>query len=123
MGSLNYLSAKQQRMEPTKLTTAEVKGRMDRGERFAFVDVRNQKEWSESGGKLPGAIRMAASEIEQHLREVPQGRTIVAYCSCPNEESSTWVALELMRLGFLHVHRSEERRVGKECRSRWSPYH
>src|SRR5205807_7238825 len=22
-----------------------------------------------------------------------------------------------------HPHRSEERRVGKECRSRWSPYH
>ena len=21
------------------------------------------------------------------------------------------------------AHRSEERRVGKECRSRWSPYH
>ena len=25
--------------------------------------------------------------------------------------------------GLLHVLRSEERRVGKECRSRWSPYH
>ena len=23
----------------------------------------------------------------------------------------------------LRRHRSEERRVGKECRSRWSPYH
>ena len=23
----------------------------------------------------------------------------------------------------LNGHRSEERRVGKECRSRWSPYH
>ena len=23
----------------------------------------------------------------------------------------------------LHAERSEERRVGKECRSRWSPYH
>ena len=23
----------------------------------------------------------------------------------------------------LHRRRSEERRVGKECRSRWSPYH
>ena len=23
----------------------------------------------------------------------------------------------------LLLHRSEERRVGKECRSRWSPYH
>ena len=25
--------------------------------------------------------------------------------------------------GFLSTYRSEERRVGKECRSRWSPYH
>ena len=25
--------------------------------------------------------------------------------------------------GACHVFRSEERRVGKECRSRWSPYH
>ena len=23
----------------------------------------------------------------------------------------------------IHSYRSEERRVGKECRSRWSPYH
>src|SRR5690349_22216547 len=31
----------------------------------------------------------------------------------------------LRRLHLLrrHVERSEERRVGKECRSRWSPYH
>src|SRR5256886_15968678 len=27
------------------------------------------------------------------------------------------------RAGGLSVDRSEERRVGKECRSRWSPYH
>ena len=25
--------------------------------------------------------------------------------------------------GYLSGARSEERRVGKECRSRWSPYH
>jgi len=25
--------------------------------------------------------------------------------------------------GQRFAHRSEERRVGKECRSRWSPYH
>ena len=29
-----------------------------------------------------------------------------------------------IRFGVLqHFGRSEERRVGKECRSRWSPYH
>ena len=25
--------------------------------------------------------------------------------------------------GTTYIGRSEERRVGKECRSRWSPYH
>ena len=27
------------------------------------------------------------------------------------------------RIGIPAMCRSEERRVGKECRSRWSPYH
>ena len=29
----------------------------------------------------------------------------------------------LERGGAIYLVRSEERRVGKECRSRWSPYH
>src|SRR2546430_3267816 len=29
----------------------------------------------------------------------------------------------LTALGIYRAERSEERRVGKECRSRWSPYH
>ena len=29
----------------------------------------------------------------------------------------------LSKSGKNHITRSEERRVGKECRSRWSPYH
>ena len=32
--------------------------------------------------------------------------------------------LDHLQVGNMFVdHRSEERRVGKECRSRWSPYH
>src|SRR5258705_9656815 len=30
---------------------------------------------------------------------------------------------KLLEQAGLTFHRSEERRVGKECRSRWSPYH
>src|SRR2546429_9920234 len=33
------------------------------------------------------------------------------------------VRKKLNRASFTAVARSEERRVGKECRSRWSPYH
>ena len=33
------------------------------------------------------------------------------------------VAIIAAAVYFFLVPRSEERRVGKECRSRWSPYH
>ena len=33
------------------------------------------------------------------------------------------VKLGVFTLAIMNVTRSEERRVGKECRSRWSPYH
>ena len=36
-----------------------------------------------------------------------------------------WLSLAAMTLSscWVNLARSEERRVGKECRSRWSPYH
>src|SRR5256885_16446214 len=40
----------------------------------------------------------------------------------PQAESDVVVYLDQSRLGGPET-RSEERRVGKECRSRWSPYH
>jgi rhodanese-related sulfurtransferase len=90
-------------MTLTKLTAGEITRRMDRGERFAFVDARTLEELNESDGRLPGAIRMTAPEVAQLIRAVPQGMAIVTYCTCRNEESSTEVALELMRWGFLNV--------------------
>ena len=33
------------------------------------------------------------------------------------------VIYEYQKKGLIEKVRSEERRVGKECRSRWSPYH
>ena len=34
-----------------------------------------------------------------------------------------WIIPDLLPAGLALFARSEERRVGKECRSRWSPYH
>ena len=50
------------------------------------------------------------------------------------DQVTTWprdgLQADIVHIGFgaFHrghqaVYRSEERRVGKECRSRWSPYH
>jgi ABC-type arginine transport system permease subunit len=34
-----------------------------------------------------------------------------------------WGKLAVSKVANIFADRSEERRVGKECRSRWSPYH
>ena len=39
------------------------------------------------------------------------------------QEEKNAEKMERPSLTFLQDGRSEERRVGKECRSRWSPYH
>ena len=40
---------------------------------------------------------------------------------CEQQDRLKWVKCEISEEADLC--RSEERRVGKECRSRWSPYH
>src|SRR2546429_6124034 len=45
-----------------------------------------------------------------------------AFSSGERKQLWCWLALLIVAL-LLSWGRSEERRVGKECRSRWSPYH
>jgi rhodanese-related sulfurtransferase len=68
-------------MEATRITVDEVGERMNRGEPFAFVDTRNPTAWGESDQKLPGAIRVPADEVDQHLDEIPHDRVVITYCT------------------------------------------
>ena len=55
---------------------------------------------------------------EVTVREVAPVRALTHRCIITMENIS-----EESHRAFTEVLRSEERRVGKECRSRWSPYH
>ena len=68
-------------VEVTRVTPEEVKERMDRGEKFAFVDARNEQDWSQSDVKLPGAIRIPADEVGKRVGDLPRDRTIITYCT------------------------------------------
>ena len=68
-------------MEATRVTVDEVKERMDRGEPLFFVDTRNPTAWGESDSKLPGALRIPADELEEHLDEIPRDRAVITYCT------------------------------------------
>ncbi len=67
--------------EPTRVTVDEVIERLNRGEQFVFIDARNPNAWGKAETKLPGAMRIPSDEVAQHLNEIPQGRTIITYCT------------------------------------------
>src|SRR5256885_8450888 len=57
-----------------------------------------------------------------------RGELIPRYLSAPAAHQSaqeffTALQAQAQRYSGFNLLRSEERRVGKECRSRWSPYH
>jgi rhodanese-related sulfurtransferase len=54
---------------------------MERGEPLVFLDTRNPQAWGESDSKLPGATRVPAGEVEQHLDEIPRDRAVITYCT------------------------------------------
>ena len=67
--------------EQDKIAVNELKNMIDRGESILFIDTRNLHDWGTSDVKLPGALRIHFSELEQHLDELPRDRLIVTYCT------------------------------------------
>ena len=49
--------------------------------------------------------------------------TFLVYCLLGGLSQIIFTFLLVWMFSFRNFARSEERRVGKECRSRWSPYH
>ena len=64
-------------------------------------------------------------EVVTVIEEIPDNRGIIsttsAYIRCLREQDNKTIHSIDFEGGPML--RSEERRVGKECRSRWSPYH
>ena len=52
---------------------------------------------------LPHALRIGPDELKQRQAMIPRDRDVVLYCTCPSEETSAKVALELRRLGVRRV--------------------
>ena len=85
-------------------------------------------EFSKFAGILSAALsqhRLFGFVIEGEKVEVVTdflflGSKIIADGECSHEIRRR---LLLGRKALTNLDRSEERRVGKECRSRWSPYH
>jgi len=80
---------------------ADVKRRMDAGEKFVLVDVREESEWAQ--GHLPGAIHLGKGIIERDIEQkVPDaGAKLILYCG--GGFRSALAADNLQRMGYTNV--------------------
>ena len=61
-----------------RITTAELETLIREGKAY-IVDVRNQDSFDM--GHIPGSRLIPASQIGEHVNELPRDKTIVTYCS------------------------------------------
>jgi len=80
---------------------ADVKRRMDSGEKFLLVDVREDNEWEK--GHVPGAVHMGRGVIERDIEtQVPETSTkMILYCG--GGFRSALVADNLQKMGYANV--------------------
>lgn len=64
-----------------KIAVDELRQRLERGENFTFVDVRNPRAWAESDVMLPQAIRVPLDDFEEYLPQIPKTNNVVTYCT------------------------------------------
>src|ERR1043165_126451 len=65
----------------------------------------------------------AAGELKLRLREALEEARVQSAGGSEQRERLDRALGRLEEAQVSTIHRSEERRVGEECRSRWSPYH
>ena len=94
------------------------------GEKYNLSKEFNIKEVFNIGDKhsvLP-LVFLGASNCGISMADAGMRRLFDAYCQNINIHEGQMYELGRIFEAF-EKNRSEERRVGKECRSRWSPYH
>jgi rhodanese-related sulfurtransferase len=84
-----------------EITIEDVKPRLDRGDTFYLVDVREESEWA--AGHLPGAIHLGKGVIERDIEgRIPDtGAEVVLYCG--GGFRSALAAENLQRMGYTNV--------------------
>jgi rhodanese-related sulfurtransferase len=98
-GFLKIVQDAKQRVR--EITIDEVKAKLDRGEKFTLVDVREESEFAKD--HLPGAIHLGKGVIERDIEErVPDPKTpLVLYCG--GGFRSALAADNLQKMGYSNV--------------------
>ncbi len=68
--------AEEKKME--RITISELKKKLDSGEKFLLIDVREDREL-EADGAIPGAIHIPVAELDKRMMDIPKDIRLVFY--------------------------------------------
>lgn len=91
------------RLRTARITPEELLEKLGDGSRVMVVDLRHELDREAAPVKIPGAVAMLPGELSRRHQEIPRDCDAVLYCSCPNEATSAYLALQLQRFGISRV--------------------
>ena len=91
------------RLEPSELKTMLDYAETNHTPPPFIVDLRHPLDYLPDPRVLPGALRIGPNELKQHSEIIPRDRDVILYCTCPSEETSARLALQLHKMGVYRV--------------------
>ncbi len=97
-----------QQVRELRLEPSELKAMLDTAEETGntppfIVDLRHPLDYLPDPRVLPGALRIGPNELKLHSEIIPRDRDVILYCTCPSEETSAKLALQLHKMGVYRV--------------------
>jgi rhodanese-related sulfurtransferase len=97
-----------QQVRELRLEPSELKAMLDTAQTNGtiapfIVDLRHPLDYLPDPRVLPGALRIGPNELKQHSEIIPRDRDVILYCTCPSEETSAKLALQLHKMGVYRV--------------------
>ncbi len=70
--------ASNQEKKTERIAISELKKKLDSGEEFLLIDVR--EDWElEKDGAIPGVIHIPVAELDQRMKDIPKDIELVFY--------------------------------------------
>jgi rhodanese-related sulfurtransferase len=98
-GFLNIVNDAKSRIPETNVE--DVKKRLDRGDKFTLVDVREDNEWAK--GHLPGAVHLSKGVIERDIEAAVPDKNAEIILYCGGGFRSALAADNLQKMGYKKV--------------------
>ena len=64
-----------------RITATELSERIEAGEHFTIIDIRNSHAWGEAADVARGAIRFHGDDVNEILPRIPPHDPVVTYCT------------------------------------------